>query len=280
MSKQKKPGRKPAEHKKTMPAPNFSGQHFLHNPRTIKSMLRISCIQPHETVLEIGPGKGALTWPLAELAHQVIAVEQDVRLAYLLKQKGKAYPGLRVEQADFRMMRLPAHPFCVVSNIPYSITTAILDKLLGPEGGGFQRGALIMELGAAKRFTRPLPADPGVLCWRMNFEMDIIQTVPRGHFSPPPRVDGAIVRIVRRKYPLLASGQYRRFYSFAAYILKSGRCPLHETLGRIFTAPQLKRALKEAKADRQQSGAALSIPQWAVLFQAMVQHVQPYRWPK
>lgn len=266
--------------RKCTAGPNFSGQHLLHNPKTIQQLVHAPNIQPHETVLDIGAGKGALTFPLAGKAGKVIAVEQDAQYVELLREKAGLYPQLAVVHGDFRTMRLPAHPFCVVANIPFSITTSILEKLLGPEGKEFQRGALLMEQGAARRFTAPFPTDPRLLAWRMNFHMEIRMTVPRAHFAPPPRVDAAIVSIVRKENPLLPAGQYARFYAFAALGLRNARCPLHETFGTVFTAAQLKKVLKDAQADRNQSAAALSVRQWDILFQAMLRHVQPYRWPK
>ncbi|MBW4080154.1 23S ribosomal RNA methyltransferase Erm [Paenibacillus sp. S150] len=260
--------------------PNFSGQHFLHNRQTIREIIRISCLQPGDTVLEIGAGKGALTFSLAAQAGNVIAVEQDKQFIEPLREKAKDYPGVNIVRGDFRMMKLPDRPFCVVANIPFSITTPILEKLLGAEGSKFQRGTFLMEKGAAIRFTASATADPRLLAWRMNHRLDFRGTVPRTHFAPPPRVDGAIVTIVRREKLLLPHEKYYRFCAFAAFLLRNSRSPLREPLGGIFTATQMAKVLREAQASRGQSAAELSVQQWAILFQAMLRHVQPYRWPR
>lgn len=210
MHKQNKRHRKV---RKSISGPNFSGQHLLHNPKTIKEMIRAASFSSEDLVLDIGAGKGALTFRLAEKAREVIAIDHDQKVIEILRQRAEYFPNINVIKADFRFWKLPKQSFWVVANIPFSITTIILDKLLGVEGKYFQGGALIMEKGAAHRFTANRTVDPRLLMWRMNFQLVMKSIVPRTHFSPPPRVDGAIVVIVRRECPLLLPGQYNRFYA-------------------------------------------------------------------
>ncbi|WP_139787264.1 23S ribosomal RNA methyltransferase Erm [Cohnella massiliensis] len=266
--------------RKCKSGPNFSGQHLLHNPKTIGDMIGIVSPRQEDLVLDIGAGKGALTFPLAGKAGRVIAVENDPAFAGALRKKAELSAKIAVAEKDFREMKLPNRPFCVVSNIPFSITTAVMEKLMGSDGVSFRGGALLIEYGAARRFTAERTADPRVLAWRMNFELKLIKEVPRTHFAPPPQVDGAILRIVRKERPLLGPGQHRAFHAFASYALRDPRLPLAEALKGIFTAPQLKIALKEAMADRGDPAMALREAQWAKLFQTMVAKVPSFRWPR
>lgn len=266
--------------RKCKSGPNYTGQHLLHNPGTIRRLIDTVRLQPTDTVLEIGAGKGSLTFPIAGKVGKVIAVEVDADFVKVLREKAAADPRIQVLHRDFRNMRLPAEPFCVVANIPFSITTAILERLLGAEGRAFQKGALILEKGAARRFTQDGTLEPRVLMWRMHFLIEIIAAVPCTHFAPPPRVDAAIVRIVRRDRPLVPAAQGMRFMAFAAYVLKEPRLAAADALNGIFTPAQLKTALKNAKADRLQAVASLTLLQWASLFGTMLQHAAPYRWPK
>lgn len=266
--------------RKWMAGPNFSAQHLLHNRRTIEELIRIPRLQASETVLEIGAGKGAITFALAGKVAKVIGVEQDAGFAAYLRERAAAYAGVVVVHGDFRKLRLPPGPFCVVANIPFSITTAILERLLGTAGAGFQRGAFIMEKGAAIRFASAKPTEPRLIAWRMNYHIEIRQTVPRTHFAPPPRVDGAMVSVARREQPLLPVGQYSRFCAFAGYMLRHANGPLHVPLGAVFTAAQMKKALKEAGVDRAQLVSELDVRQWSMLFHAMLGHVDRRRWPK
>lgn len=266
--------------RKCRSGPNFTGQHLLHNPKTIKQLIEAACLQSTDTVLEIGAGKGGLTFPIVEKAGRVIAVEIDADFVEALRVKAKCCPKIKIIQGDIREMRLPVGPFCVVANIPFSITTAILEKLLGAESKAFQRGVLILEKGAARRFTEGSTLDPRLLMWRMTFQFEMRTVVPRTHFAPPPRVDAAIVRIARREHPLVPANEGKRFIAFAAYVLSEPRLLAADALKGIFTPAQLNTALKNAKVEREQVVSLLSLEQWASLFHAMLHHVAPYRWPK
>ncbi|MBB6733889.1 23S ribosomal RNA methyltransferase Erm [Cohnella zeiphila] len=266
--------------RKCLSGPNFSAQHLLHNPQTIKRLIETASLRPTDTVLDIGAGKGALTFPIAEQAARVLAVEADPAFAETLRAKAQGHPRIAVIQGDIREIRLPAKPFCVVANIPFSITTTILDRLLGAEGQSFRQGALILEKGAARRFTGSAARDPRLLTWRMHFTFELRTVVPRTHFAPPPRVDAAIVRIARRDCPLVPHREGKRFAAFARYVLREPRAPAADALKGIFTPAQLRPTLKHAKVERDQPVASWSPEQWAALFLAMLRHAASYRWPR
>lgn len=277
MRKQNKKHRTVRKHKS---GPNFTGQHLLHHPKTIKQLMETIRLQPTDTVLEIGAGKGNLTFSIAERVGKVIAVEIDTDFVSTLRAKSAGHPRIQILHGDIRHIRLPAAPFCVVANIPFSITTPILEKLLGVEGKAFQRAALIVEKGAARRFTQSVTLDARLLMWRMYFRFEMRMVIPRTHFAPPPRVDAAIVRIVRRERPLIPVKEGGRFAAFAAYVLRDPGLMAGYAFRGIFTPAQLKVTLKQAGVDREQAIASLCLEQWAALFLAMLQHVAPYRWPK
>ncbi len=259
---------------------NFSGQHLLHHRRTIEELVRLSAAGPADTVLDIGAGKGALTLPLLAVAGKVIAVERDEDFAQSLRAKTAAFPHCIIHQGDFRTMKLPDRPFTAVSNLPFAITTEVLERLLGRESRNMRRGAFIVEKGAAIRFTASGCADPRVLAWRMNYRMEKRGLVSRTCFSPPPKVDGSILYVERREEPFLPQGQYGRFCAFAGFLLRAAGHPIHEPLKVVFTAAQIKAVLKEAEAERSQSAVSLTVRQWSILFQAMLRYVPAYRWPR
>lgn len=262
--------------------PNFTGQHLLHNPKTVKRMLELARLKRSDTVLEIGAGKGVLTFPLAEQAGKVIAVEVDESFSKLLRSKvaDKACSNISIKQADIRTFRLPVTPFTVVANIPYSITTPILDKLLGAEGRSMQRAVLMVEKGAAKRFTQAATMDTRLLMWKMFFIFKLESVIPRTHFAPPPSVDSAILSIKRRDSAYIPAQEARRFVAFAAYVLSVPQLSVALALKGIFTAPQLKKVLLEAGLHREQTVQEIELEQWGTLFNAMLKHVPAFRWPK
>ncbi|UUZ81996.1 23S ribosomal RNA methyltransferase Erm [Paenibacillus sp. P26] len=259
---------------------NFPGQHLLVDKHLIRELVGLARLKPGDTVLDLGAGTGALTLPLAEQGAKVLAVEKDPALAGKLLEKIRQSSNTRLIQKDILGMTFPKEPFCVVANIPYSITTPILGKLLDQPNTPFRRAVLLVELGAARRFTADPIRSPRILKWRMWFDLTIKRSVPPGRFSPPPRVDSAVLLVSRKNNPILPVQHHARFAALAEYGLRNPQLPVFEALGRIFTPPQLARMARDLKLDRDQPAGTLNERQWAGAFLTMLKHVEPYRWPK
>lgn len=261
-------------------SPNFSSQHLLIHKPLIQEMIRLAHINSNDTVMDIGAGTGAITLPLAEKAEKVLAVENDPVYAEKLAQKTKDVSNVRIRQADFLQMDLPREPFAIVSNIPFSITTAILDKLLGYPGVPLKCAILIVEKGAARRFTSVSVTDPRILKWRMWFEIQIVRTVSPEHFSPRPRVESAVLVIRKKKNPVIPPQDHAKFMALAVHALRDPRLPVSAALGDIFSPPQITKLNRVLKLDRNVSICTLNERQWGEVFLSMMQHVEPYRWPR
>ena len=91
-------------------------------------------------------------------------------------------------------MPLPRQPYLVMASIPFAITTALLDRLLGAPGTAVERADLVVEFGAARRFTARRPGDPRLLWWAARFELRLGRRIGADRFSPPPGVDAAVLR--------------------------------------------------------------------------------------
>lgn len=258
---------------------NFPGQHFMHRGLA-KRLVEMAKIKPEDLVLDIGAGTGALTLPLADKAGKVLAIENDPVLAEKLQRKVAEKHNVTVIQQSILDMRLPRRPFCVVSSIPYSITTPILRKLLDQPGPAFQWAVLVVEKGAAKRFTAVPVTDPRIMTWRMWFHIERGRTIPPQHFSPPPDVESSVLTVRRRHEPGVSLRHRARFAALAAYCLKDPERPMDEALKGVFTPRQIKRLVKQLKIDRYAPIYSLSERQWEFVFHTMRQFVEPYRWPK
>lgn len=266
--------------RKCLAGPNFPGQHLLHNKRVARDMVESAQITSRDLVLEIGAGKGAITLLLAEKAGKVLAVENDPIFCEILHKKAARYSNITIIQKDVMKTNLPRQPFCVVSNIPYAITTPILEKLLGHPGNALQRALLMVEEGAAKRFTADPITNPKILTWRMWFHMAIVQKVSRRNFSPPPNVDSALLSIRRKCHPSVPPHQQPIFTALANYGLKHPDWSMDAALRGIFTRPQLKRLVKHIGVDQHSPIGSLDEDQWGIVFQTMAQYVPSFRWPK
>ena len=144
-------------------------------------------------MLEVGPGLGVLTRRLAESAGRVIAIEMDRRLADHLRP---SLPG-NVELIVGDALTVPFPPFDrMVSNLPYSISSPIIFKLLEHE---FQKAVVMLQKEFADRLVaRPDTDDYSRLTVNVYYraECRILEKVPRSRFWPPPKVDSAVVELV------------------------------------------------------------------------------------
>ncbi|WP_430522308.1 rRNA adenine N(6)-methyltransferase family protein [Paenibacillus brevis] len=260
-------------------ASNFPGRHLLINKSLIQELVQLAKLQGGDTVLDLGAGTGALAIPLAEKAGKVIAIENDPVSVEKLKFRAGEKANVIVKQLDLLQYQLPSSPFCIVANIPFSITTPIFEKFLG-HSSFLERAVLILEKGAAKRFTAFPVTNPQILAWRLWYDIRITRTVMPECFSPPPRVEAAVVTVNRRKNPAIPNGHRGKFKAFASHVLHDPQQPFFEAVRDIFTTPQIAKLAKALRIDRAQPICSLNVQQWEELYLAMLQHAASYRWPK
>jgi 23S rRNA (adenine-N6)-dimethyltransferase len=261
-------------------ARSFPGQHLLSDKRLARRIVSLAENHGRDIVIDIGAGAGALTIPLAEQRWRILAVESDPALADKLRRRLRDKENVRILQEDFLRMHLPRKPFRVVSNIPFSITTATLGRLLDQPSSAFQGGVIIVELGAAFRFTRDPITDPRILGWRTWFDLEVIRSIPAGSFSPPPRVDAAILSVKRRNPPLVPLHAHARFMSLVKGCLRAPYSPAIRALRGTFTAEQVKRLVRRLQVDRSAPICFLDPLQWALVYDTMCHYVEPCRWPR
>lgn len=260
--------------------PNFSGQHLLHQRRFIRRMVELANIGDGKTVLDLGAGKGAITLELARKNCRILAVENDPAFAEILRRKLRPFPHVSVMERDILQIHWPKKPFHVVASIPYAITTPILGKLLDEPASSFLGAVLLIEYGAAKRFTAKFIREPRLLQWRMQFDLKLIEAVPRTAFFPQPKVDSAILRIQRKADSLMKGGRLRIFAGLAEHALQHPGLPVQAALRGIFTPPQMKRLFPALGLDRDTPVGLVTETQWSDIFRTMLEKVDPIRWPK
>lgn len=168
------------------------GWHQL-DPEHAERLVTEADLPARALVLDVGAGHGALTAPLVDAGHRVVAVEAHPgRAAHLRQRFGR---NITVVQADARDLRLPRRPFHVVASPPYAITTPLLRALLAPRGR-LRSAHLVVQLQAARRFADGRA--PGAGRWMHEYELAVVRPVPRRAFRPPPAVPSAVLRIRRR----------------------------------------------------------------------------------
>jgi 16S rRNA (adenine1518-N6/adenine1519-N6)-dimethyltransferase len=189
-------------------------QHFLE-PVWVAKLITAIAPQPDDRFIEIGPGRGAITAPLASRVERMIAVEVDRDLAAVLDARGA--PNLTVVTEDVLDVDLEEMarslggagasplPIRVVGNLPYNISSPILFKLLqASKSGRFKDATLMLQKEVADRLiARPGTGDYGVLTLSTLIRADVVRLLelPPGAFRPAPKVRSAVVRLDFRPPP-------------------------------------------------------------------------------
>ena len=185
------------------------GQHFLSDPKILGRIVDALDPIPGETVLEIGPGKGSLTEALLARGLTVVAIEKDRDLAAALARNN-----LTVVEGDALRIQWPRVPK-IVGNIPYYITSPLIDKALTPPLP--ERVVFLVQAEVADR----LAAEPGSKIYgaltvgvQAVCRVEKLFTVAPGSFKPPPKVRSAVVRLTPRAVPLVTPGEIASLRTF------------------------------------------------------------------
>ena len=195
------------------------GQHWLKDPDILADIAEAAELTGDDVVLEIGPGLGTLTSRLLARANSVTAVEFDADLARKLPGQfpGKKLTVVNQDILQFDLNQLPKN-YKVVANVPYYITSKIVEKLMTAENKP-SVAVLLVQKEVAERIAAEA-GNMSILSVSVQIfaeaELDI--EVPRQFFTPPPKVDSQVVVLRTRNSPLITSEDQRDFFR----IVKAG----------------------------------------------------------
>jgi 16S rRNA (adenine1518-N6/adenine1519-N6)-dimethyltransferase len=246
------------------------GQNFLVDPPALAKIVAAAELQPHETVLEVGPGLGTLTAALAGHARRVVAVELDDRLLPVLERLLAGYPNVTVVHGDILALdpaRLVEPPYKVVANIPYYITAAILRHLLEARVQP-ERVVLTVQAEVAERLAAQ-PGDMSLLAVSVQFygRVRIVGRIKAGAFYPPPKVDSAVVAIDLRERPALDVADPDWYFRIVRAGFSQRRKQLKNTLAAGLARPpgEVAAALEGIGLDPTRRAETLSLEEWAAV---------------
>ena len=207
------------------------GQNFLIDPQVPYDIAASSQADKTCGVLEIGPGIGPLTAELAQRAAKVVSIELDKTLLPVLAETMADYPNVEIVPGDAMQMDLNAlveEKFqgltpIVCANLPYNITTPVLEKLI--ETPCFQSITVLIQKEVAKRLSAPEGSSDGgsfSLFLQYYMETEYLFEVPADRFLPPPKVTSAVLRCVRREKPAVEVEDEKFFFKVmrGAFLLR------------------------------------------------------------
>jgi 16S rRNA (adenine1518-N6/adenine1519-N6)-dimethyltransferase len=250
------------------------GQHFLNDRRILGRIADALQLHGTETVLEIGPGRGALTDILAERADRLSAIEYDRALAALLRERYARRGNVLIAEADVLQVslgELAAGPYVLVGNVPYYITTPILfHALTRPRA---DRSVYLVQREVAQRLVaRPGSKEYGALTVNVAAvaRAELLFGVPAGAFAPPPKVESAVVRITPLAEPLVTSDEENPFRVLVQSAFGMRRKQMRRVVRTLYSldAEQADELLTRAGIEPEVRPETLSVEQFVGLMKA------------
>jgi 16S rRNA (adenine1518-N6/adenine1519-N6)-dimethyltransferase len=255
-----------------LPTTNKSlGQHWLTDAATLQSIAASAEVTTDDTVLEIGPGPGALTRLLVKQAKQVVAVEFDDMLAARLRSLEIA-KNLEIVSQDILSFDLTTLPnnYKVVANIPYYLTSKLI-RVLSESANPAKTAVLLIQKEVAERVAAET-GDMSILSVSAQYYWDVSLgiEVPAKMFTPPPKVDSQVLIMHRRAQPLFTNVDSKQFFQ----VVKAGFSARRKTLlnalsgGLRLTKQETNELLAKASINPGARAQELSLEDWHELYLA------------
>jgi 16S rRNA (adenine1518-N6/adenine1519-N6)-dimethyltransferase len=247
------------------------GQHFLHDRNIINKILRAIDPKQNDNLLEIGPGQGALTLPLLNYCAQLTAIELDRDLIPILQQAAVQSGGLNVINADilkFELGNLP-HPerLRIVGNLPYNISTPLMFHLMDSISQVRDMHFMVQKEVAKRIVAGVGTRDYGRLSVMLQYycECQYLFDVAPGCFTPPPKVDSAIIRLTPHRNPVVRLKDFNTFREIIQTAFNQRRKTIANSLKAI-VSPQ---TIDACKLDRRLRAENLTLQEFANLANAV-----------
>jgi 16S rRNA (adenine1518-N6/adenine1519-N6)-dimethyltransferase len=223
------------------------GQHFLHDPAVIRRIVAAVAPADGERLVELGPGRGALTWCLLERVRKLDVIEIDRDLAAALAADARARGRLQVHvedmlDTDFLRLRGAGAPLRIVGNLPYNISTPMLFHLLSQRAAIADMHFMLQREVVDRMAARPGGKDYGRLTVMLAAyaEVDRLFNVGPGAFQPPPKVWSALVRVRPTLHPRFAIGDEGALRSLVTAAFSHRRKTLRNGLKGLLSSAEME----------------------------------------
>lgn len=259
------------------------GQNFLIDTNILNRIVDHAHLTDEDGVIEIGPGIGALTEQLAKRAKKVVAFEIDQRLLPILADTLSPYPNVKVIHEDIlkanvsEVIASELHDvsnIMVVANLPYYVTTPIIMKLLQDHLPINGIVCMLQKEVADRMSAIPSTKDYGSLTIAVQYhtEAETVMTVPRTVFTPQPNVDSAVIRLIKRKEPIVNVKSEEFFFEIVKASFAQRRKTILNNLTSHFDKEhkqEIETSLQNAGIDARRRGETLTTEEFANLSDAL-----------
>jgi len=217
------------------------GQNFLTNKKVLDKIITAAEIQNNDHVVEVGPGLGCLTIELAKLAEKVTTIELDTNLIPILQKNLTGSKNVEILNEDALEFELPTGPYKVVANIPYNITSPLINHFVKDT---FMSETLLpptsLTLLIQKEVAEKICSEDGKLnVFALNVQTfadcEIIAGVPKDNFYPEPQVDSAVIKIKVLSQPKV-SCNLKKYFQIISAAFAQKRKKINNSLTPLFQA--------------------------------------------
>jgi len=257
------------------------GQHFLADSRIAGRILDAAELSPDDLVVEIGPGRGALTKRLVGCVKRVVAVELDSGLAAGLPERLEFPDNLTCVEADARVVDLaeliaPETSYKVVANLPYYAANPIVRRLLESQPKPSVLVVMIQQEVANNMVAQP--GDMGILSVATQFyaKAKMVCSVPPKSFRPPPKVTSAVVRLDVLPTPAAVVASEEGFFTVVRAGFAAPRKQIRNSLSQGLRIEPVSggKILEQAGVDATRRPQTLNIAEWADIYQVWAETIQ------
>ena len=263
------------------------GQHFLTDTSVVKAIVESADLRSGDTVVEVGPGRGALTSDIVSQSGKVLLIEYDAEMAERLAFKYETNTNVNVINLDARHFGSDSHTWLsdgnykVVGNLPYYAANPIVRNFL--ESTHKPTSMVIM---VQREVARDMAAEPGhmsllSLAVQIYASANKVIDVPPQCFDPPPKVHSSVLKLTPSSEPKLRFESPDDFFKLARGGFKSPRKQLHNSLadGLFIHLDDARSLVSETGLETTRRPATLSLEDWQILYDVWVKSGKPSNIP-
>ncbi len=246
----------------------FYSQNFIKNKDLIKNLIKNSSITSNDLVIDIGAGLGSITKELLNIGSRVVAFEIDEVLIKKLQERFLLNKNLEIVSGDFLKYSLPRKPFKVFSNIPFNITSQVIKKLVFSPNPPLDCYIVVQKETVERFIGKPYDNKNSQISilFKPCFKLTVEHKFKRSDFSPIPNVDCFLMRIEKRKIPLVRDEDKEMFYDFVSYTFNQRKPGILKGLSKVMNRNEIVKIAKQYKFNPNSKPSELELKDWTSLF--------------